>query len=159
MMSAYSGGILLFRFRNGEPQVMLGHPGGPFWIKKDKGAWSIPKGLIEEHEMPLDAAKREFKEEIGFEVDGTFIDLGKLKQSSKKVVQVWALEKDLDVTKIVSNKFALEWPKNSGIIKEYPEIEKASWFDIDQAKEKIQNGQLEFIERLLGFLRSHAKRR
>ncbi len=103
------------------------------WEKKDEKAWSIPKGLIEEDETPLNAARREFKEEIGFEVDGTFIDLGKLKQSSKKVVQVWALEKDLDVTKIVSNRFALEWPKNSGIIKEYPEIEKASWFDIDRA--------------------------
>jgi predicted NUDIX family NTP pyrophosphohydrolase len=151
-MSLHSGGILLFRFKNGGLQVMLGHPGGPFWEKKDKKAWSIPKGLIEENEDPLDAAKREFREEIGFEVDGKFIDLGKLKQSSKKVIQVWALEKDLDVTKIVSNKFTLEWPKNSGIVNEYPEIEKASWFNIDLAKEKIQNGQLDFIDRLMGFL-------
>jgi predicted NUDIX family NTP pyrophosphohydrolase len=158
-MSLHCGGILLFRFKNGELQVLLGHPGGPFWEKKDKKAWSIPKGLIEEDEDPLDAAKREFKEEIGFEVDGKFIDLGKLKQSSKKVIQVWALEKDLDVTKIVSNKFTLEWPKNSGDKKEYPEIEKASWYNIDLAKEMIQNGQLEFIDRLMGFLNYMTKER
>ena len=148
-MSMYSAGILLFRFRNEKLEVMLVHSGGPLWEKKDNGAWSIPKGLLEENENPLDAAKREFKEETGFEVDGEFIDLGELNQSSKKIVHVWALEKDLDVTNIVSNTFTLEWPKNSGKIQEYPEIDKAGWFDIELAKEKIRKGQIGFIDKLI----------
>jgi predicted NUDIX family NTP pyrophosphohydrolase len=148
-MSKHSAGILLFRFGNEKLEVMLVHPGGPFWAKKDDGAWSIPKGLLEEHENPLDTAKREFKEETGFEVDGEFIDLGELKQPSKKIVHVWALEKDLDVTNIVSNTFTLEWPKNSGKIQEYPEIDKAGWFDIELAKKKILKGQIGFIDKLV----------
>jgi predicted NUDIX family NTP pyrophosphohydrolase len=147
-MSKHSAGILLFRFKNKKLEVMLVHPGGPFFAKKDYGAWSIPKGLFEEHENPLDAAKREFKEETGFEVDGEFIELGELKQPSKKIVYVWALEKDLDAKNIVSNTFKLEWPKNSGIVQEYPEIDKADWFDIEQAKKKILEGQRAFIDRL-----------
>jgi len=131
---------------------LLAHPGGPFWKRKDDGAWSIPKGLFEENESPIDAAKREFKEEIGFEVNGNFVNLGSLKQSSKKIVHIWALESNLDETKIVSNKFALEWPKNSGNIKEYPEIDKACWFNIEQAKKKIQKGQIGFINRLISKL-------
>ncbi|HOV52174.1 MAG TPA: NUDIX domain-containing protein, partial [Methanothrix sp.] len=123
-----SSGILLFRFRDGELEVLLVHPGGPFWAKKDDGAWSMPKGLIEGDESPLAAAKREFKEETGFEVDGDFIALGELRLRSRKIVHAWALEKDLDETKVVSNKFRIEWPKGSGIIREYLEIDKASWF-------------------------------
>ena len=148
-MVVHSGGILLFRFNNNETEVLLVHPGGPFWTKKDEGAWSIPKGVFEEHESPLDAAKREFKEETGFEADGEFIELGNLTQSSKKIVHAWALEKNLDETKVVSNKFSLEWPRKSGIMKEFPEIDRASWFDIDLAKKKIQKGQAGFIDRLL----------
>ncbi|MCJ7444975.1 MAG: NUDIX domain-containing protein [Methanotrichaceae archaeon] len=148
-MSVNSSGVLLFRFRNGELQVMLVHPGGPFWEKKDEGAWSIPKGLIEEHEDSLDAARRELKEETGFEVSGKFIDLGKIKQPSKKIIHAWAFEKDLDETRIVSNRFALEWPKNSGMIKEYPEVNKAGWFNIDNAKKKLHKGQVGFIDRLM----------
>jgi predicted NUDIX family NTP pyrophosphohydrolase len=117
--------------------------------KKDEGVWSIPKGLLEERENPLAAAKREFKEETGLEVDGEFIDLGELNQSSKKIVHVWALEKDLDVTNIVSNTFALEWPRNSGKTQEYPEVDKAGWFDIELAKEKILKGQIGFIDKLI----------
>ena len=148
-MSVYSYGILLFRFRNERLEVMLVHPGGPFWAKKDEGAWSIPKGLPEEHETPLDTAKREFKVETGFEVDGEFIDLGELKQPSKKIVHVWALEKDLDVKSVVSNTFKLEWPKNSGKIQEFPEVDKAGWFDIELARKKIRKGQIGFIDRLM----------
>ena len=148
-MSLNSSGILLFRFRSERLQVMLVHPGGPFWGKKDVGAWSIPKGLLEDHESPLDAARREFKEETSFEINGNFIILGNLTQPSRKKIHAWAIERDIDETKIVSNKFALEWPKKSGIINEYPEIDKASWFYIDQAKKKIQKGQADFIERLI----------
>lgn len=148
-MVVHSGGILLFRFNNHKTEVLLVHPGGPFWTKKDEGAWSIPKGVFEENESPLDAAKREFKEETGFEAEGELIELGNLTQPSKKIVHAWALEKDLDETKVVSNKFALEWPKRSGIMKEFPEIDRASWFDIDLARKKIQKGQAGFIDRLL----------
>jgi predicted NUDIX family NTP pyrophosphohydrolase len=151
-MSLHSGGILLFRFRDDELEVLLVHPGGPFWIRKDEGAWSIPKGLFDEGESPLDAAKREFKEETGFEAEGEFMELGEQKQPSRKIVHAWALEKDLDETEVVSNKFTLEWPKKSGVIKEYPEIDRARWFDVDQARIKIQKGQLVFIDRLIEIL-------
>jgi predicted NUDIX family NTP pyrophosphohydrolase len=151
-VSVYSYGILLFRFRKERLEVMLVHPGGPIWAKKDYGVWSIPKGLPEEHEKPLGTAKREFKEETGFEVDGKFIDLGELNQSSKKIVHVWALEKDLDVASVVSNTFTLEWPKNSGKVKEYPEVDKAGWFDLELAKKKIRKEQIGFIDRLVGII-------
>jgi predicted NUDIX family NTP pyrophosphohydrolase len=145
----YSSGILLFRFKNEKLEVMLVHSGGPIWAKKDSGTWSIPKGLPEKNENPLDTAKREFKEETGFEVDGEFIYLGEIVQPSKKTVRVWALEKDLDVTNTVSNTFKLEWPKKSGKIQEYPEVDKADWFDIELAKKKIRKGQIGFIDRLI----------
>jgi predicted NUDIX family NTP pyrophosphohydrolase len=147
-MSLHSGGILLFRYRDDRLEVLLVHPGGPFWVKKDDGSWSIPKGLFEEEESPLDAAKREFKEETNFEAEGEFIELGEQKQPSRKIVHAWALKMDLDETKVVSNKFSLEWPKRSGVIREYPEIDRAGWFDIDQARKKIQKGQLGFIDRI-----------
>ncbi len=129
---------------------MLVHPGGPFWAKKDEGAWSIPKGVFEqEREDALAAAKREFEEETGFEVDGEFIDLGELKQPSRKIVHALALERNLDTADIQSNTFTLEWPKNSGNAKEYPEIDKAQWFTIEEATKKILKGQAEFIDRLI----------
>lgn len=148
-MSVHSGGILLFKYVGNKLNVMLVHPGGPFWAKKDEGAWSIPKGIFEEGEEPLAAAKREFKEETGFDVDGEFIELGEIKQPSKKIVLVWAMEKDIDVTKIKSNVFSLEWPKNSSKIKEYPEIDKGRWFGIEEARKKILKGQAGFIDRLI----------
>jgi predicted NUDIX family NTP pyrophosphohydrolase len=148
-MSLHSGGILLFRFKSNNLEVMLVHPGGPFWARKDEGAWSIPKGLFEENESPLNAAKREFREETGFEVEGDFISLGELRLPSRKIVQAWALEKDLDETRVASNTYSLEWPKRSGIIRQYPEIDRAGWFDIDQAKKKIQKGQAGFLDRLI----------
>jgi predicted NUDIX family NTP pyrophosphohydrolase len=147
-MSAKSAGILLFRFRNDKLEVMLVHPGGPFWARKDEGAWSIPKGILDENENPLDAAKREFNEETGLEADGKFIELGKVKQPSGKIVHAWALEKDLDVTEIESNSFTIEWPKDSGKMREYPEIDRAGWFSLDEARTKILKGQLPLLDRL-----------
>jgi predicted NUDIX family NTP pyrophosphohydrolase len=152
-MGVHSGGIMLFRFKNHKLEVMLVHPGGPFWSRKDLGAWSIPKGVFENNETPLDAAKREFKEETGFEAAGEFIELGRIIQPSRKTIHAWALEKDIDETKTVSNKFALEWPRRSGIIREYPEVDKACWFGIDQAKIKINKGQVGFIDRLTSILK------
>lgn len=148
-MSVNSAGILLYRFRNQALQVFLVHPGGPFWKNKDLGAWSIPKGLFEENELPLEAAKREFNEETGFEVEGSFIELGQLRQPSKKIIHAWALEKDIDSSKLVSNTFTLEWPKNSGIARRYPEVDKGEWFDIDEAKTRITKGQARFLDILM----------
>ena len=148
-MTVHSGGILLFRRTAGRLQVMLVHPGGPYWVTKDEGVWSIPKGLFEENEGPLEAARREFAEETGFDVEGEFIELGELVQPGKKIVHAWALERDLDTTKIQSNTFSLEWPPNSGRIEDYPEIDSGQWFDIDEARKKITRGQLGFIDRLV----------
>jgi len=148
-MSIHSAGIMLYRFIDQQLEVMLVHPGGPYWVNKDLGTWSIPKGLIEENEPPLEAAKREFKEETSFEVNGDFIELGVLKQPSKKIVHAWALEKNLDTGKIISNTFELEWPKYSGQIKEYPEVDRGAWFGIDEAKLKISKGQVKFIDILV----------
>ena len=147
-MALHSAGILLFRYKNDKLEVMLVHPGGPFWARKDEAAWSIPKGLFDETENALDAARREFNEETGLEVDGKFIELGEVKQPSGKIVHAWALKKDLDVTRIESNSFTMEWPKNSGKIREYPEVDRAGWFDLDQARKKILKGQLALLDRL-----------
>lgn len=151
-MRIYSAGILLFRFRNEKLEVMLVHPGGPIWAKKDIGTWSIPKGLPEKNENLLDTAKREFKEETGFEIGAYFIDLGEIDQPGRKTIHIWALEKDLDVTNIVSNAFKFEWPRKSGKIREYTEVDKADWFDIPLARRKILKGQRGFIDRLVKIL-------
>ncbi len=151
-MPLYSSGLLLFRFRNSQLQVLLVHPGGPFWARKDEGAWSIPKGLVEEKENLQAAARREFQEETGFSVDGKLIDLGELRQPSRKIVHAFALENDLDETKLASNKFSLEWPKGSGVVREYPEIDRAGWFDIEQARKKILKGQAAFLDKLIEVL-------
>ena len=148
-MVPQSSGILLFKYEDGKLCLMLAHPGGPFWDKKDGEAWSIPKGLFEENEEPVEAAKREFKEETGYDVEGVLIELGSLKQTSRKIVHAWAVEQDIDVSKIISNTFSLEWPKNSGNIREYPEIDRCQWFGIAEAKSKILKGQAAFIDILI----------
>jgi predicted NUDIX family NTP pyrophosphohydrolase len=127
----------------------LVHPGGPFWTKKDLGAWSIPKGEFQEGEDPLEAAQREFEEETGFPISGQFIHLSSLKQKSGKIIHAWAVEGDIDPVEIKSNTFELEWPPKSGKMKEFPEIDKAEWFTAPLAKQKINAGQVPFLDTLI----------
>ena len=148
-MRQRSAGILLYRYQGKELQVLLVHPGGPFWVNKDQGAWSIPKGLFETDEQPLVAARREFEEETGFSVEGDFIDLGEQKQPSGKMIHIFALEGDIDVSKLASNTFPLEWPRHSGQIQEFPEVDKGEWFDLETASVKISKGQLPFLATLI----------
>lgn len=147
-MSKQSAGILLYRERDSSLQVLLVHPGGPYWVNKDRGAWSIPKGLFGEEEAPLQAARREFAEETGIEVDGTFMELGSLKQPGGKTVHAWAIESDLDPSRVQSNTFTLEWPPKSGRHREYPEVDRACWFDLEEAGIRIHKGQAPFLQRL-----------
>ncbi len=145
-MPKKSAGILLYRFRNKNPQVFLVHMGGPFWAKKDEGAWTIPKGEFSPEEDPLNAAKREFEEETGFSVVGKFIELSPIKQSGGKQIYAWAVEGDCDPAAIQSNTFTLEWPPKSGKQQEFPEIDRADWFSLQTAKQKILKGQKPLIQ-------------
>jgi predicted NUDIX family NTP pyrophosphohydrolase len=147
-MPKISAGIVLFRFQNRALQVFLVHPGGPFWAKKDLGAWSIPKGLLDQDEDTLAAAQREFREETGFTVSGNFLHLKPAKQKSGKVIHAWAVEGDCNPTEMKSNTFSLEWPPRSGKQEEFPEVDRAAWFDIKEAKERIIPGQLGLLEEL-----------
>ncbi len=146
-MPKLSAGILLYRSPEAI-EVFLVHMGGPYWAKKDEGAWSIPKGEYSEDEDALDAAKREFKEETGFEIEGVFVQLKTLRQKSGKRVSAWAVEGDLDASKVKSNTFEMEWPPKSGKIAEFPEIDRAAWFSIQDAKRKILKGQAGFLDEL-----------
>ena len=149
MASKQSAGILPYRFTDGRLEVFLVHPGGPFWAKKDKAAWSIPKGEYEKGEDPLAAARREVLEETGISLDGPLLDLGELRQPSRKVIRAWAVEHDCDPSKISSNTFTLEWPPKSGKQQEFPEIDRAEWFPIPVARIKLHTGQVGFIDKLL----------
>jgi predicted NUDIX family NTP pyrophosphohydrolase len=144
-----SAGVLLFRRHSVGVEVMLVHPGGPFWVKKDLGAWSIPKGLADEGEDLLEAAKREFLEETGMAVDAAFLDLGAHKQPGGKTIVAWACEGDFDPALLRSNRFTLEWPPRSGRMAEFPEVDRAHWFSIDEALEKINKGQKSIITALI----------
>ena len=148
MAKKNSAGILLHRLRGSGIEVFLVHPGGPFWATKDAGAWSIPKGEFEAGEDPLEAAKREFKEETGFAVAGNFIELTPVKQPGGKVVYAWAVMGDCEADSIKSNTFSLEWPPRSGKRKEFPEMDRAGWFTPEVAREKILKGQLVLLEEL-----------
>lgn len=148
MATKTSAGILLYR-RNPELQVFLVHPGGPFWAKKDLGAWSIPKGELGEGEEPLAAAIREFTEETGFIVDGDFRALSPLRQKSGKTVRAWAVEGDCDPALLRSNLFSTEWPPRSGKQQEFPEVDRGAWFGVDEARSRINGGQAGFIDELL----------
>lgn len=146
--SKKSAGILLYRLQNDNWEVLLVHPGGPFWAKKDLGAWSIPKGEFDENENPLDAAKREVEEETGMKVQGDFIELTPVKQKSSKLIYAWALRGNFDAAQIKSNTFEIEWPPKSGKKKSFPEVDKAAWFKIGEAKKKITEGQLPLINEI-----------
>ncbi|PXW31382.1 UNVERIFIED_CONTAM: putative NUDIX family NTP pyrophosphohydrolase [Williamsia faeni] len=148
-MAKRSAGMLLFR-RNDGLEVLIAHPGGPLWARKDEGAWSIPKGLYADDEEPLAAARREFAEEVGLAVpDGNVVELGEIKQPSGKLVTAFAVESDLDITDSVSNTFEMEWPRGSGKTRSYPEVDKVEWFGVDAARDKLLKGQRPFLDRLL----------
>jgi predicted NUDIX family NTP pyrophosphohydrolase len=151
-MARQSAGILLYRITT-ETEVLLIHPGGPFFIKKDLGSWSIPKGEYTSEEQPIDAAKREFKEETGFDVSGNFIPLKSIKQKGGKVIQAWAVEGNIDADAVVSNTFVLNWPPGSKNFKTYPEVDRAEWFGLDAARAKINERQAAFLDELESILR------
>jgi predicted NUDIX family NTP pyrophosphohydrolase len=148
MAKRESAGILTYRLRNSTLEVFLVHPGGPYWAKKDRGAWSIPKGEISQGEDRLNAAKREFQEETGSLPEGNFIALTPRKQPGGKIVHAWAVRGDCDAKTIASNTFLLEWPPRSGKRQEFPEVDRAEWFTMDVAKEKILKGQVGLLEEL-----------
>jgi predicted NUDIX family NTP pyrophosphohydrolase len=147
-MPKQSAGLLMYRRRNGALEVLLVHPGGPFWARKDLGAWSIPKGEHEPDEDPLAAARREFAEETGILPEGDFIALNPVRQRSGKNVRAFAIEADIDPATIKSNTFVMEWPPRSGRRHEFPEIDRAAWFTIDEAKHKLNAGQVALVEEL-----------
>jgi predicted NUDIX family NTP pyrophosphohydrolase len=148
-----SAGLLIYRRRAGGIEVLLVHPGGPFWRNKDEGAWSIPKGEFAEGEHPLDAAKRELGEETGLHVEGDFRALTPVKQKSGKTIFAFAIEAEPDISSITSNSFALEWPPKSGRIAQIPEVDRAAWFAPDEAQRKLHAGQRPLLDELAAFLR------
>ena len=151
-MSEKSAGILAFRRTGQGPEFLLGHPGGPFWGRRDAGAWSIPKGLIAEGEEGLAAARREFEEEVGQTIEGDFAPLAPLKQKSGKIVQAWMVEADLDLDGFHSTLFEMEWPRGSGRVQTFPEIDRVAWFGPDEALIKILPGQAGFIREAMARL-------
>ena len=153
-MPQRSAGILLYRRKGRAIEVLLVHPGGPFWASKDEGAWSIPKGLYDEGEDPLAAARREFAEETGAPVKGEALSLGSFRQPSGKIVAVWAVEGDFDPANLVSNTFSMEWPPRSGRVGTFPEVDRAAWFTPEDAARKILEGQRPVLEALLRHLGS-----
>jgi predicted NUDIX family NTP pyrophosphohydrolase len=149
---ARSAGLLLYRWgAGGELEVLLGHMGGPFWERKDAGAWSIPKGAREDGETTLEAARREFEEEIGRPPpDGDAVALGDVRQSGgRKIVEAWAIEGDMDVSEIESATFEMEWPRKSGRVRQFPEFDRAAWFDVESARGRVVKAQAQFLDRLL----------
>lgn len=152
-MPKLSAGLLLYRVTDDGVEVLIGHPGGPFWARKDEGAWSIPKGEYLEGEDPWAAAQREFLEELGKPApEGPRLDLAPLKQPSGKVITAFAVRGDLDLEGTVSNTFELEWPKGSGNIAEYPEIDRVGWFSVTEANAKLLKGQRPLLDRLMAAL-------
>jgi predicted NUDIX family NTP pyrophosphohydrolase len=147
-MAKKSAGLLMYRFRDGVPEVFLAHPGGPFWAKKDLGAWTIPKGEYGPDETPMAAARREFGEETACQSEGALIPLTPLRQPTGKIITAWAFQGDCDPGTIRSNTFSIEWPPRSGRQVEFPEVDRAGWFCLEEAKAKILRGQVGFLEEL-----------
>jgi predicted NUDIX family NTP pyrophosphohydrolase len=152
-MAKKSAGLLLYRKVAGSAEVFLVHPGGPFWAKKDDGVWSIPKGEFADGEEALEAAKREFQEETGFAVKGTFEALEPVKQAGGKTVYAWAIEGDIDSSAVRSNNFSMEWPPGSKKIREFPEVDRGGWFELGMARKKIITSQSPLLDELLGRLK------
>ena len=153
-MAKVSAGLLMYRVRGRVLEVFLAHPGGPFFEKKDTGVWGIPKGEIDEGEDALTAAQREFEEETGFKAQGEFLPLTPVTQKGGKIVQAWAVEGDCDPTQMKSNMFTMEWPPHSGRQQEFPEVDRARWFSIAEAKQKINPAQIAFLDELQQVTRS-----
>jgi predicted NUDIX family NTP pyrophosphohydrolase len=153
-MPKLSAGLLVYRRTEGAPEVLLVHPGGPFWAKKDEGAWSLPKGEYEEGEDPLAVAVREFTEETGADAPdvGAAVPLGEQRQASGKRVRAWAVECDVDVGHVRSNTFSMEWPPRSGRTQEFPEVDRAGWFSMEEGRRKLLRGQVPFLDRLAQLL-------
>jgi predicted NUDIX family NTP pyrophosphohydrolase len=149
MAPKQSAGLLLYRWGDAGIEFLLAHPGGPYWARKDLGAWSIPKGEFLDDEAPLSAARREFAEEIGTRVEGEALALTPLKQPSRKVIHAFAVEHDLDVERITSNSFEMEWPPKSGKKAEFPEVDRAAWFGLEEARKRIQPGQAPILDDLV----------
>src|ERR1700683_4843941 len=148
-MPKQSAGLLLYRRKNQTLEVFLVHPGGPFWAKKDQGAWSIPKGEYSAPEEPLAAARREFQEETGFAIEGDFVGLGTIRQAGGKLVSAWALEGDCDPAALISNLTQIEWPPRSGKIIEIPEVDRGAWFSLQEARDCLLQSQTTFLDRLV----------
>jgi len=151
-MPKQSAGLLMFRRSRARVEVFLVHPGGPFWKNKDLAAWSLPKGEYAEGEDPLCAARREFEEETGLRPEGNFLSLGQVRQPGGKLVNAWAFEGDCDAATIRSNTFSMEWPKGSGKLRDFPEIDRGEWFALDRAREKILKAQAPFLDTLAALL-------
>ena len=150
MGATHSAGILMWRHGSGGVEVLLGHFGGPLWARKDAGAWAIPKGQIEQGETPEQAARRESKEELGFPAEGALVPLGRIRQKGGKIVEAFALEGDLDAAAIRSTQFTLEWPPRSGRMQDFPELDRAAWFTLAEAREKILPSQTPLLDALAG---------
>jgi predicted NUDIX family NTP pyrophosphohydrolase len=154
-MPKKSAGLLMYRRRRGVLEVFLVHPGGPFWQKKDAGSWSIPKGEYIPGEDPLEVAKREFQEETSLKASGELVPLTPRKQPSGKIITAWAFEGDCDASAIKSNTFLMEWPQRSGRQQEFPEVDRAGWFSISAAREKIIKGQSGFLDEFAQILKTN----
>lgn len=156
VMPRNSAGLLLYRRRGPTVEVLLVHPGGPFWCNKDLGAWSIPKGEVAPGEDLLGVARRELREELGVDVDGDFLPLSPVRQAGGKLVHAWAVAADVDAEAIVSNTFQMEWPPRSGRQQTFPEVDRAAWFDVDEARRRILGGQVPLIDELTRRCRASA---
>ena len=147
-MATRSAGLLPYRFTAQVLEVLLVHPGGPFWAKKDEAAWTIAKGEVAEGEAPVDAARREFREETSFEARGELLAIGEVRQPGGKIVTAWAFAGDFDPDEVVSNTFEMEWPPRSGRRRKFPEVDRAAWFTMAVARTKILRAQVAFLDRL-----------